>query len=159
MSTILDYAERRVDLLAWQGFADTPPGVEVLLVPALATPTEGGRIVAGIEKRAQEFLRLLLMQQGTVAYAPAEGCRFMSDAAAGRWRTVADVEESFAFSLVDIRRQLLATQADDDPADERFLDAQLQNVVLDGSRVAISILYQSEAADVTLLVPLTVSIA
>lgn len=114
-----DYTGRTVDLAAFQGHE---LGAEVLLGQSLAGTgvAAGGLVVTGTLKLAQRFLVILLTEQGSLRYLPDAGCGFMTDARLGRWRTPADVRQSFHSALLDVQRQLGQLELPGDPDDERL---------------------------------------
>lgn len=156
MSTVADYLGRRVDYVAFQGVF--PGRKEQLLVQELVTSAGGGSVVAGIQKLAQRVLAALLTVPGSKRYRPRDGCQFMADAYAGRWRTVADVEQSFYLSRLDVRRQVVADEADDDPDDERYSSLTLLGVTLAGTVVTVRVQLTSRAGQAYVyLTPIKVS--
>lgn len=137
--SVRQYLGRSVDLAAWHGVDPRRVArLEATLVPA----GTGGYVVAGPQKVVQRFLLRLLKRQGTMRFLPREGTLFMRDAMQGRWRTVADVAGSFYRAVSDIRLAMAAEESEDDPLDERFLDARLISVELlarDGVRIRVQL--------------------
>ncbi len=130
MSNVTDYVGKTIDLAAFQGWAPAF-GIEVLLDQAIASEeSPSGEVVTGVIKLVQRFLIMLLTEQGSMPYLPLIGCRFMVDARQGRWRTAADVNQSFYFSLLDIKRQMKALESASDPPEERFQTARVLGIVL-----------------------------
>jgi hypothetical protein len=136
LSTIADYEGRTVDLAAFVR-VETRRGQ--FMLQSLASGKSGGFVVAGIQKLAQRFLLKLLNDAGSTFWDSEDGCAFLQDARRGRWRTVADVQQSFASALLDVKRQLLAEETDDDPNDERFSSASLTNVVIGDLSVSVRV--------------------
>lgn len=153
----LDYVGRTHDLLAFHGAA---PGRSVQLEEALVPADgRGGYIVAGIEKLVQRFLLALLTITGSKANKPTEGCQFLLDARRGRWRTSADVYQSFYASLVDVKRQLQLDEDDDTPADETYAGATLEEASIDWPTARILVRLNSAAGTArTFVAPLAVVI-
>ena len=152
-----DYVGRTHDLLALHGAV---PGQSVLLEEALIPADgSGGYIVAGIEKLVQRFLLALLTVAGSKAYLPSDGCQFMLDAQLGRWRTAADVYQSFYASLVDVRRQLQLDEDSTTPDDETFAGATLESVELNWPTARLVVRMDSAAGSSrTFVAPLAVAI-
>lgn len=146
LANVTSYQGRTVDLGILQG-SENSIGVMVPLVQSLTeAAAPGGILVTGLQKLAQRFLLILLTEQNTLTYLPANGCRFMADARSGIWRTAADVTASFQYSLIDIKRQLSAIALPTDPLDELLLDAILLNVSLDApNQVSLSIALTTQA--------------
>lgn len=143
MTSVADYVGRTIDLLAFHG-AD-PDAHNVLLVQSL-TDEFGGSVVTGIQKLAQNFLLQLFKINEPDGLDPNEGCQFIRDALQGEWRQTADVTQSFYASLIDIRRNLsIVENRFDYPADERYQSAVIDNVILDGDRVSLSVTLTSRA--------------
>ena len=134
--SISDYVGRTVDVLAYTG--GTAAG-ERRLSMALATAGDSGQICTGIQKLAQRFLIELLTEQGTMIYLPLRGCGFMREARLGMWRSPLDVMSAFSAALLDIKENLQLEEASTDPDDERFFDAELVAVTLDGSEASVTI--------------------
>lgn len=130
MATVADYVSRTSDVSAFQGWEEAV-GKEFRLRQALYSESAaGGSVISGPAKLCQKFLLLLLTEAGSMKYLPSSGCKFMTDAKSGRWRTSADVQQSFYFSLLDVRRQLRQAESADDPDDERLAGVTIQSVVL-----------------------------
>lgn len=158
-STVVDYRNRLSDVLAFRGIFPQLRGRGQLLAQELVRPGDGGMLIAGIEKLAQKTLLVLLTKLGSRKYAPLEGTRFMADAQAGRWRTAADVSESFYAARLDVSRQCRASEAATDPADERWGTLELDGVTLVGDKVTLRISLTSAAGTAySFLTPITVPI-
>jgi hypothetical protein len=154
-STIVDYRGRQADFWGFQPVLT--PGKDELLVQSLVTRTNGGSIVAGIEKLVQKILVTLLTPLGSKLQLPTDGTEFLIDARQGLWRTVADVEQSFYSARVDMQRQIIADETAEDPADEKYGDVVLTSVVLAGDMVTIRVNVASAAgATRTVLTPIQV---
>lgn len=148
MSTTSDYADRRFDLVAWQGLAgDVPAGGLKLLVAALALRGAGGTIVTGVAKMAQRATLILLQERRSLKYLPDIGTTFMVEGRQGRWRTTLDVQQAFYAALVDVKRQMARIVGADTPADEILADAELLSVGLAGDRVEIGVRWVSQAGN------------
>lgn len=157
MSTVADYRDRRADMLAFRGVFPQLKGRNQLLAQEFVRPGDGGALIAGIEKLAQKILIVLLTKLGSRKYRPLEGTRFMTDAAAGRWRTTADVTESFYGARLDVSRQCRDTEAADDPLDERWGSLDLDGVTLAGDKVTLRLAVVSAAGtEYTFMTPITV---
>lgn len=158
-STVVDYRSRRADLLAFRGIFPQLRGRGQLLAQELVRPGDGGALIAGIEKLAQKALVILLTKVGSRKYAPTEGTTFMLDAESGRWRTSADVSESFYAARLDVSRQCRATEAADDPPDERWGSFDLEGVTLAADKVTLRLALVSAAGTTyTFMTPITVPI-
>ncbi len=125
---ITQYAGRTVDLNVLRG--QTPAGDRLLSQTVGGPDAPGGELLTGVLKLAQRFQMLLLLEQGSMPYAPLMGCRFVTDARRGAWRTGLDVQQSFYFALVDIKRQLRAMALPADPDDEALDEAEVVSVAL-----------------------------
>jgi hypothetical protein len=158
MSTIADYVGRTADVSAFYRLAK--PGVaSSLLAQELARPTSGGEIVTGILKLSQRVLLILLTKIGSRQYLPLEGTTFMIDAGAGRWRTPADVIDSFYAARLDVSRQCREAETETDPLDERWGNLELIDVSLSGSSVALKLdLTSAAGSKYQLISPITVPI-
>lgn len=156
-STVADYKDRRADMLAFRGVFPQLKGRNQLLAQELVRPGDGGALIAGVEKLAQKILIVLLTKLGSRKYLPTQGTRFMRDAAAGRWRTTADVSESFYGARLDVSRQCRDTEAAADPLDERWGSLDLDGVTLAGDTVTLRLSVTSAAGTAyTFMTPITV---
>jgi hypothetical protein len=154
-STVADYVTRRADLLILQGDYLGRPSQQ--MAQAVADGDGVSYVVAGVQKLAQKFFKLLFTRRGSVAYLPDYGTLFLGDARSGRWRTSADVYQSFHSALLDAGRQLVADEAAGDPDDERFRSAELRNVQLLGDLVRLRVFLLTQAGTgYTFLTPIPV---
>lgn len=157
VSTVANYVGRRVDMAAFRGIF--PRANEQLLAQELVSSQDGGALIAGIEKLAQNVLMVLLKRKGSDPYRPNAGCQFLSDAEQGAWRTVADVMQSFNLSKSDISNQIQAQEVATDPDDERYGSLSLTGVILSGETVSVTLVLTSVAGNnYTFLTPITVPI-
>jgi hypothetical protein len=155
--SVADYVGRQVDMFAFRGMFPAALGSEQLLAQELVQASDGGELVAGIEKMAQEILLILLTPVGSRIYAPTEGTTFMIDAAQGYWRTVADVSQSYYTASLAVSRQYQALQTAADPLDEQWGSLTLLGVVLSGTAVSIQLqLISAAGTTYTFLTPITV---
>jgi len=158
VSTVADYADRRADLLAFRPLSGKILNRrDQLMVPEFVRPGDGGALTAGVQKLAQKILLVLLTRRGSRTYAPDEGTDFMTEAALGFWRTVADVEQAFYSARLDVSRQCRASESDADPEDERWGSLDLDGVTLAGDRVTLRMTaVPLSGAAYTFLTPITV---
>lgn len=131
--SIQDYAQRSYDYLALQ---NTKPRGDSLLGLELFNSETSGKICVGAQKLAQRWLLEFLTETGSMPGAPDRGCDFMRAARTGRFRTILNVQTTFASANMSVRRNLLAEETDDMPADERFARAELLNTVVEPSYAA-----------------------
>lgn len=133
MSTIADYLNRRVDVLAFPGAKPAgmvPLGQDVLL--------DGGRLCVGVQKLAQRWLLEFVTIRGTVRYAPARGTDFLAELRAGGLRTEADVRTAFLAARLQVAKALRAEDAaDDGPDDEKYANAALLSVAVRPDRTLV----------------------
>ena len=132
--SVSNYVDRTVDLLAYQGVQATG---DILLAPGFADPGMGGYAITGIQKLAQRFIVELFREQGTTTFRPALGTTFLTEARFGAFRTQADVISAFARAVAQLRVNLQDQESDDDPDDERFVDAEVVSVVVESDQVAV----------------------
>jgi hypothetical protein len=117
---------------------------------------QGSQLVTGIAKVGQRFLLILLTQPGSLVYEPLSGCAFTVDMEKGRWRTAADVLQSFASALLDVQRQMRSLETTTDPPNELFANAVLAqiNLPLDGPPTLTFLLSVQDGAQQALMVVL-----
>ena len=132
-------------MLAFQGAV---VGRNVEVVQALTDPgSPGGFVVTGVNKLAQRLLILLLTERGSLRYLPEVGTFLITDARLGLWRTLADVQQSAHSALLDVRRQLVLAESEDDPADEKVDNIELLSATLQGDRASLHLQVSSLAGD------------
>jgi hypothetical protein len=154
MMAISDYAGRTVDLLAFQG-VDGPSYIP--LQQALTKPGQPGEVCTGLQKLAQRFLLELLTRQGTILYMPDRGCDFLTELD-GNVRSVTDISGAFERALTDITTNLTSEETPDDPTDEQFSEAILNEVRIDEDRISLDITLVSEAgSNQRLILPMAIS--
>jgi hypothetical protein len=66
-----------------------------------------------------------LTEKGSMPGLPNRGCNFMTAARTGRFKTILNVQTLFSAADMAIRRNLLAEETSNMPADERFGGAVL----------------------------------
>lgn len=153
---VSEYIDRTLDLAAYWG---VQPVGNVRLVEALAPERTSGAIVTGVQKVSQRFLTELLKEQGSQPFRPDEGTTFLLEAKEGRFQTQADVLGAFARGVVEARRVIQADESDDDPSDERFVDAEVLEVfVAPGTAVIKFRIVTQAGADRQFIFPLRVPI-
>lgn len=127
MSSVLDYVGRKYDVLAFRGAKATG---DVQLSQTLFDGASSGELCTGIQKLSQRFAIELLTEDGSMTFRPLRGCQFMRDVRLGRLRTELQVQTSFDFSLLDIRRNLVNEEPTDMADDERFENAELTSIAI-----------------------------
>jgi len=152
MSVLLQYANRTVDVAAFQG-ARAGEG-EVLLQQDLLVGDVGGLMITGIQKLAQRFLIRLLTEAGSILHLPEEGTQFMTEARQGLFRVQLDVEASFAEAMFDVEQQLKGEELAGDPPDERFDSAEIVSTSLAHGKVVLRVRLRAESgANTEFIVP------
>jgi len=149
--SIQDYATRRYDYLALQ---NVKAKGNSLLGLALFDEKTSGKICTGIQKLAQRWLLEFLTELGSMPGAPTRGCEFMAAARRGGFRTRLDVASTFGTADMTLRRNLLAEETPDMPADERFgaaelLDATVAPTFAVDQRSGTSIVYLNMRVKIT----------
>lgn len=139
----IDYVGRTADLLV---FHSTDENVNLPVTQAIVPAGRySGYLTTGIQKLTQKFLLALLTIRGSKQYKPLDGCQFMADVRRGRWRTVADVRQSFYSALVDVKRQLQLDENAETPEDEQYAEASLDDVKLTWPDASLTITLVSAA--------------
>lgn len=152
--SVVDYIGRTIDLAGYHGIQ---PVGDVRLVEALSPEGESGAIVTGVQKVAQRLLVELLKETGSQPFWPNEGTVFLTEAREGRFRTQADVIAAFSRGVVDARATIQAEELASDPADERFVDAEVQQVFVGPGFAVITFTVITQAgADRNYIFPLKV---
>lgn len=155
MALLEEYLGRTVDLLGFHG-TGRPSSP---LVQGLVGADGEAALIAGVLKLTQRFLVLLLTPTGSVRYAEDRGSPFLVDAAAGIWRTGADVEASFHAALPIVDRQLRDEETVDDPDDERFAGAEVVSATWVAGGAVLTLRIDSRAGTSReVLLPLDISI-
>ena len=111
---------RSLDLFA---FANLPPNRNTPF--EMLMPRDGGRVVAGIEKAVQRWLKLLLTIRGTVFGDPSAGTEFIPSVMVNGGGNE-EIEATFNAAAKDIDTYLRARyESDDTPLDEQIESAEL----------------------------------
>jgi hypothetical protein len=151
---LADYQGRTVDLVAYlprQGVSTTT------LAQELASPGNGGQVIAGIQKLVQRFLLELLTERGSMIYLPARGTDLMTKARQGFIRTHLDAQAAFAAALLLAQTNLQGEESREDPTDERFAGAELLEIVAIPGHVQARIRVTSQAgSSAVILAPLPI---
>lgn len=135
MTSLSPYIGRRFDTAIWC----CPIEGKTVLLDQQIFPPGGVRGVTGIQKLAQRFMLKFLTIRGSVWLAPDEGSGFMADLYGGYIRLPTDAWASFNLSALEIGIQLRAEESDDDPDDERFDSATLEQVVISSGQITLNI--------------------
>jgi hypothetical protein len=135
------YAGRKVDVAAFA--LDLKTGA---LTPTIAA-NGSGDVTAGWYALANRFAVELFTGLGSIPFAAERGCDFLTDARANRWRTSVDVRQSFYSALVEVSRNLRGEEDDDDPDDERYDQAELQDLVVTRTTVNLTVDLKSRAGE------------
>jgi len=120
MSTIADYQDRKVDILAFQ-LSDS----KSQLSQTVAQDGSGGNICTGIQKLAQRWVLEFLTPVSSVPYKPDIGTPFIDQVRRGLIKNNFDVASYFSVSALIVELNLKKADSLDDPADERFSKATL----------------------------------
>lgn len=156
MSTVADYVNRTVDLLAFQ---NGQAGGTSLTDQQLAGPGERGEVIAGIAKLAQRWLVEFLTIAGSVRALPLRGSRFISDMRTGAIRTILDAEQSFELASKQVARNLIGEEEEGIPDDEAYAGVRLENITIGGDTLTVEVTLTSKAGtQVTVLTPITVKL-
>lgn len=154
MANVVDYAGRKVDLLAFHGataFGDTL--LEQSLVPA-----SNSKLIAGIEKLAQWVTLELLEEKGSRPYE-TRGTSFMTALRSGGVRTQLDLQQAFQSALVDVTRAIRGRETDDFPDDEKLFRVDMLSATLVADMVVLRLRVISRAGNSReILTPLAVSL-
>ena len=141
-TTIADYVGRTIDLVVYFGVSANG---ERLLEETLAPQGESGAIITGVQKVVQRFLIELLKERGSMTFRPNEGTLFLTEAKLGRFQTPAEVEGAFARGVSDVRVTLQNAELATDPDDERFVSAEITNVIVVPDTAIIRFVLQTRA--------------
>ena len=154
MSTIADYVDRQVDVLA---FASQPS--TVVLSQSLFGLNSNGLLVTGIDKLAQRWCLEFLTVLGSMPFLADRGTTFVAAARAGRLRNEGAVFIEFRFAVEQIRQNLTAEDTADTPDDERFARATLDQILLtDDGQLGLSVTILSVAGTSrSVILPIAVS--
>ena len=146
MAVSIDYTDRTVDLLIFQGVAAS--GKQ----PIELSFGEAGKICTGIQKVAQSWTMLFMTDRGTILNKPTRGSSFFPSVRIGRIQVDSDVRAEFASASAQVRRTMELDAAAASPAlpdDERLDSATLLGFTLDklASRLYLKIRIRSIAGD------------
>lgn len=156
MTTVADYLDRTVDVMAFQGVK--AGGVSALKQSFTDAP-ENGRVCTGIQKLAQRWVIEFLTVKGSLRYLPGRGTDFIAELRQGRLRTNLDVRAAFLRAMIDLKRNLQGEETGAEPPDERFDRADLLSVTIrPGGIVVLSVdLYSLAGTSRQVILPLSVT--
>ena len=158
MAASIDYSGRTVDLLIFQGVAES--GKQ----PVELGFGTSGSICTGIQKVVQTWTALFMTDRGTVLNKPTRGSSFFPAIRQGRIQVDSDVRAQFAAAADQVRRTMELDAAAASPAlpdDERLDNAILERFTLDkgASYLYLKIRITSIAgADRTIFLPVPIVI-
>lgn len=112
---------RVVDACVMQG---VQPSGDVPVVLSLG-PAVGGNQAAGIQRLAQQFLSLFLMEQGSCFFDLERGTDFLVRLRSGQLYSDAEVTSSFQLAASDVLDYMQREFTDDTPDDERLTNITL----------------------------------
>jgi len=122
---------------------------------SLADETTSGEVVDGATKLAQKFFILLLTRKGSVPYLPNQGTNFLNRFSSGMISNEADLFVNFAAAMVDLGPQLRNEQTLNDPPDEKYVRAVVEQIFISPDQVEMRIRIDSEeGTGITILLPL-----
>lgn len=139
MSTYLDYIGRTVDVSVFRS-AVVNGDLSMSLFG-----DDGGQVCAGIQKLAQRWLMEFGTDVGSMPYEPNRGGNFFRLASSGQLLTELDVYQAFNLDADNHRRYLINEETDDDPDDEKFLDAELTGIALSPGVMSLQVTLTSRA--------------
>lgn len=154
--SIAQYTGRQYDVLAFRGAKLSGPAQ---LLMSMFDSSTYGEICTGIQSLSQRWLLTFLTELGSMPFKPNAGTNFMRDLRRGRFRTEADVIDSFSFADLLVSEQLRAEETDSWPADERFGSAKLTAIAILGDTIALDITIVSRAGVTrTVVMPLPITV-
>lgn len=157
-ASVRDYVGRTVDMLLYDSPTEPFTQQPVQMLPGLVQPGGSGALTTGIQKLAQRFLLELLTVRGSLRYLPNRGTSFMAELRSGQLRTSSDVVAAFARAEHYAKGQLRREQAETDPADERYQQAELLSATHTGDRLSLRIRIVSDAgSDAVIIYPLRIN--
>lgn len=128
MAASVDYTGRTVDLLIFQGVAESgKQPIELGFGTA-------GKLCTGIQKVAQSWTMLFMTDRGSILNKPTRGSSFFPAIRQGRIQVDSDVRSQFASAADQVRRTMELDAAVADPElsdDERLDNAVLESFTLD----------------------------
>lgn len=154
MSTIADYQDRKIDILAFQ-LNDNRTQVS----QTVAKDNSGGNICTGIQKLAQRWVLEFLTPIGSVPYKPKIGSPFTDQVRRGLIKNNFDIVSYFSASALIVSVNLKREDSLSDPADERFDKATLDGFSFDNSGKLILNVTLLSAAGTSRKVILPISVA
>jgi len=134
MATSTNYSGRMTDLLIFQG---TKPAGDQKIHLGFG---DAGELTTGIQKLAQTFTTLFLLEKGSMPSHPEYGTDLLESVRTGIIQTEADVE-SIVSLAIEATRLILdnIAQSGDFPPDEVFQSAALLNFQLDKDKSKLTL--------------------
>jgi len=133
------------DLAAFNDLGNGQPAAQFL------ADNKGGTLIFGSTKLGQRVALELLTEAGSLPFATTRGTLFITYLRTGAL-TEMDVLVAFAAARLALRSNLQNEETDDDPPDERFLDAVVDRVVVTQGSVSLVVSVSSRAGLVEVLV-------
>ncbi len=117
------------------------------------------KIITGISKLTQMFVKELLTVQGEIKGNPDAGCNFLEDVRTGKIQTEQDVQAYFGLAADTIISRFELTQPEDTPDDERLTQVILNNFAMETGKLTLNVTLET-AAGVSrdIYLPLTIAV-
>lgn len=122
--------------------------------PLLPYYSAYGKNISGSEKLVQRFLIELLTPRGSDIYRSNRGSIFLTE-----WQngitTEARLIQIFGLAEQQVRLQLQSEETDDDPDNERYVDASILKLEIAAEQVKLYLTVNSQAGTATVILPLS----
>lgn len=156
MTTSIDYSNRTVDVLMFQG-ADVGGDKPITL-----SLGDAGSVCTGLQKMSQTFTSIFLTRLGTIPSRPTFGTDFVTRLQQGAIRNERSVKSEFD-TASELARRTMSTEAVDNslPTDETLVSAVLNSFKLDfgASKLTLVIKLTSAAGtDAVIYLPVPLAI-
>jgi hypothetical protein len=114
-------------------------------IQALADSTCSGITVSGSSKLTQRVLTQLMTVNGSIPYAPNQGCSFISTLQVNGMASESDIFTAWGAAQIQLRPNLNLEESSSDPLDEKFQQAILNQIVITDELVTLDITIVSQA--------------
>jgi len=98
----------------------------------------GGMQITGAVKLGQRYLVELLTEKGTLAYLPDRGTTFLTALRLEHYSEL-DVIAAFSEAKIDLQRNLVLEENEDDPNVERYSDSEIDEIVIANGAIKMTI--------------------
>ena len=149
-----NYTNRKIDLSLFPGQSEP-----LSLTSMELGEGNGTRAVSGILKSSQNFLRILMTEEGIYKSSPSYGTLLIPRIKSGYIVYPADMWHLFASEAGKAVYYMRGIETVDTPDDEKIGEAKLDSFFIEKTKVSLNIVYSSGGdGNATILLPVKINI-